>query len=216
MSDMGPPQRIDEANVIMNDLRAFLETIAPGTISETTELERLLAASWHELDCREGGMEGCKLHGRMEDVSWTPPVLTFTIERHGGTVNGSSRAELQAWWVDVETVKANFASAGHRQLYPMSPRLDVRPLAEETTRLILAGQQDARLNWNADGSVRVLPGNIIPAEGAVKQTLAARRKRFRTTLKELLGRAGWSECKLNTYRREPLDQHSRQQSAAPA
>jgi hypothetical protein len=37
-------------------------------------------------------MTGQKLLGRMEEVVWEPPILSFTVERHGGTVQGSSRA----------------------------------------------------------------------------------------------------------------------------
>jgi hypothetical protein len=191
---------------MISDLRALLESIPPGPISDTTELASLLADCWDEFDCRKGGMTGDKLSGRMEDVSWSPPLLHFTIERHGGTVNGSSRAKLQDWWVDVERETANFASDRHRQLYPMAPRLDVRPLAEETARLIVAHRPDARLKWNTDGSVRVLPGKIIPSKGTAKQTLLERRKRFRKALQELLAQERWSESKLNTYRPSTLVQ----------
>src|ERR1700677_2636027 len=65
-----------------------------GPVSETTDLERLLSACWDELGGANGGMEGHKLLGRMGEVEWTRPILSFTTERHGGTVMGSSRAEL--------------------------------------------------------------------------------------------------------------------------
>jgi hypothetical protein len=64
-----------------------------------TDLDRLLAASWDEFTGDAGGMEGDKLLGRIEDVTWQPPKFTFTIERHGGTLMGSTRAELQDWEV---------------------------------------------------------------------------------------------------------------------
>lgn len=67
--------------------------LAPGPISDTTELERLLAAYWDELNGDDGGMEGYKLLGRMEAVVWKP-ILSFRIERHGGTVIGSSHRIL--------------------------------------------------------------------------------------------------------------------------
>jgi hypothetical protein len=53
---------------------------------------------------------------RAEDVAWTPPFLTFTLERHGGTVNGSSRAELHHWEVNIETGVATIVKVGRRQL----------------------------------------------------------------------------------------------------
>jgi hypothetical protein len=83
----------------LDRLRAHLATIVPGKITDTTDLEPLLAACWGEFSGDYGGMEGYKLLGRIEDVTWGPPTLTFTIERHGGTVMGSSRAELQHWEV---------------------------------------------------------------------------------------------------------------------
>ena len=49
--------------------------------------------------------------GRMEKVEWQPPYLTFSIERHGATVKGSTRAELQNWQVDTS----------HRSLNPNEP-----------------------------------------------------------------------------------------------
>src|SRR4051812_8749544 len=85
----------------VNSLRAHLATVQRA-ITDTTALECLLAACWPELGGDHGGMEGCKLLGRMEDVVWNPPQLTFSVERHGGTVQGSTRAELQRWTVDVE------------------------------------------------------------------------------------------------------------------
>lgn len=53
-------------------------------------------------------MEPYKLIGRMESVTWTPPILTFRIERHSGTVNGSVYAEMQCWDVDCEQMSANY------------------------------------------------------------------------------------------------------------
>jgi hypothetical protein len=43
----------------------------------------LLANCWHELEgAGQTAMQARKLD-RAEDVSWNPPVLSFTIERHG-------------------------------------------------------------------------------------------------------------------------------------
>ena len=44
-------------------LRAHLATILPGKITDTSDLERLLAASWDEFSGDYGGMEGYKLLG---------------------------------------------------------------------------------------------------------------------------------------------------------
>jgi hypothetical protein len=72
----------------------FFDDLPPGPVTDTSELEAILASCWHEFDgANLNGMAGYKLRGRMEDVEWRPPILTFTDGRHGGTVPGSSRAE---------------------------------------------------------------------------------------------------------------------------
>jgi hypothetical protein len=91
---------------------AHLAIVVPGEVADTTELERLLAASWHKFSGDDGGMSGQKLLGRMENVAWAPPKLTFTIERHGGTVRGSTRAELQHWEVNADQQTAAIEKRG--------------------------------------------------------------------------------------------------------
>ncbi len=177
----------------------YLKTVSPGRITDTRELEPLLAACWDDLGGDEGGMAGEKLHGRMESVVWDPPKLSFVIERHGGTVMGSSRAELQHWTVDVEAQTATVGKVGHRQLAPMQPRLDVKRLTGEVAALIVGHQQHGRLKWYEDGRVRVLVGKILPKGSAVKRTLEGRRKRFREALAERLGKLGWREARPNHY-----------------
>lgn len=57
---------------------------------ETQEVERLLAACWHEIYTSEdGGLTPTKLLNRAEQLRWDLPILTFDIERHGPTVLGS-------------------------------------------------------------------------------------------------------------------------------
>lgn len=172
-------------------LLTLLATVPPGPITDTAELERRLADCWHELAGDHGGMEGRKLLGRMEDVAWNPPLLTFTIERHGATVLGSTRATLQEWTVDLEKWTAYCVEARSRQVRPIQPRLDVRPLAEEIASLIVSRKEDDRLRWYEDGRVRVLIGKVLPEGSAVKQTLAGRRSRFWTALAERLEGEGW-------------------------
>ena len=81
-------------------LRAYLGQMPPAKVTDTDKLALLLCSSWAELDAgSDGGMTGDKLLGRMEDVHWEPPVLSFRIERHGGTVLGSvyARALRDRW-----------------------------------------------------------------------------------------------------------------------
>ena len=61
-----------------------------------------LAGCWREFT----GSASERMHagklGRMEAVRWDPPVLSFTIERHGAMSGGSTRAELQQWRIDLD------------------------------------------------------------------------------------------------------------------
>src|SRR5262245_10155191 len=184
----------------MKQLLAYLGSIQAGSIAVTARLETLLAACWEEFaGSRAEGMTGDKLYDRMENVHWEPPILTFVIERHGGTVHGSSRAEIQGWTLNVDTRTASSYNAGHRQVQPMEARLDIRPLAEEVVQLVIGHQEDERLRWNTDGSVRIQIGKILPTGSAVKQTLNGRRRRFRQRVDELLSNAGWQKVRPNVY-----------------
>ena len=184
----------------MQELIDYLVSIQAGPITETAELEALLAASWEEFDGGNvEGMAGYKLHGRMEDVVWDPPILRFTIERHGATVLGSTRAERHRWVLNVGKRTANCQNVGHRQVRSMQAKLDVHPIAKEIVQLIIAHKEDERLKWNQDGSVRVRIGEILPEGSAVNQTLTSRRRRFRDTVEELLNEAGWQRVRPNVY-----------------
>jgi hypothetical protein len=148
---------------------------------------------------RAEGMDGAKLYGRIEDPAWQPPVLSFKIERHGGTVNGSTRADVHLWSVDLDAMAAKCEALGQRQLKPMQARLDVRPIAEELAGMIRSRQEDERLRWARDGSVRVLQSKVLPRGSAVAQTLQGRRRRLDSALGDLLRGAGWSRIRSNTY-----------------
>lgn len=197
----GQEGRARKVQTMTDHLHDYLNAISPGPITETGTLDRLLADAWGEFSGDDGGMEGRKLRGRMEEVQWQPPLLTFAIERHGGTVLGSTRATLQEWAVNVDKKTVACVEARHRQLRPRQPRLDVAAIAEEIVSQIVNRQEDHRLKWYEDGRVRVLVGKVLPEESVVKQTLATRRKRFRSALKERLAHHGWQECGVNTYER---------------
>jgi hypothetical protein len=82
-----PPQREEQMSLVQ--LREALNQHAPEAIDKL-EIEVLLASCWHQLSVSDdGGMEGHKLRRRTEKLAWNQPYLTFRIERHGATVNGS-------------------------------------------------------------------------------------------------------------------------------
>jgi hypothetical protein len=174
-------------------LLAYLKKTPEGEIADTAELEELLAECWDEFVGDYGGMEPYKLFGRMEDVSWSYPILEFVIERHGGTAMGSSRAELQYWTLDVEHKTRSMYIEGYRQVEPRAAPVDVKPIADELVRLITAGSKDPRLQWSAAGHVRILTGKILPTESAVKQTLEGRRRRLNNAIAERLLPLGWQQ-----------------------
>lgn len=174
-------------------LRQFLAKLSPGPVPSEVEPElvQLLEDCWDMFNgSTEGKMEAYKLQ-RMEDPRWHPPSLSFTVERHGGTALGSSRAELQRWVVDLDGRVAEYQTDGYRQLYPRAASVDVKPIADELVALILSGSQDERLRWSAGGNVRVLSGRIFPAISAVKRTLEGRKSRLTYAMQERLAPHGW-------------------------
>lgn len=116
-------------------LRDALSAIPHGLVKvETDNIIRLLADCWPDLQGTDRtAMQGFKLK-RAEQLSWNPPFLSFTIERHGGTVLGSTRAELHNWSVNLDFEKADHTKAGRRQLIPAAPKLDVKPYCRTRLR----------------------------------------------------------------------------------
>lgn len=183
----------------IEDILAGLDT---GKIPAhlTDEVEAWLFQRWDSL---AGGadtkMAAHKLLRGIEDLSWEPPVLTFRIERHGGTVGGSTRAEMQGWAIDTHASTATAFSAGHRQLYQAAARLDVKPLAAEIARMITEGSQDPRLSWKNANHAVLRISEIIPETN--KQTTTGRRRRFRAVLDLLLREAGWEMTTITSVKR---------------
>ena len=70
----------------------------------------------------------------------------FSIERHGQTVLGSSRATVQTWCCDVQKLTASVVGEKRRQLYPMDTRLDVVPIAESLAKAIIGGKPVKAIN----------------------------------------------------------------------
>jgi len=185
----------------VDDLERAFASLHPGEVSEPTGWDRLLAEDWVELrGSDDGGMEGYKLLGRMERVRWQPPVLSFVVERHGGTVMGSTRAELQHWEIDVAERTARLVKVGHRQLNSMASRTDIEGLAEEITVRILSGEDDDRIKRFEDRSVKVLVTKIFPTGSGFQRTVSGRRKRLLQYVAETLSKAGWKETTTNVFK----------------
>jgi hypothetical protein len=175
----------------MSELHEHLAHLPPGPVAANNGLDRMLADCWNRFGGDDGGMAGYKLIGRMEQANWQPPVLSFVIERHGGTVCGSTRAELQHWSLDFDRMTATITKTGHRQFEPMAPQTSIKATAKEIAELILNGQQDARLQWREDGSVRMLVGVIYPHGSGFKRTGEGRRRSLRKQLETIRRDHGW-------------------------
>jgi hypothetical protein len=168
------------------ELRRYLKSLAPGKVERKPYLVELLAACWGQIP--GSGLEGMtkdKL-ARIESVEWAPPKLFFIIERHGGTVMGSTRGALHCWTIDVDTWTADCdAHYSYRQIHERDAPLRIRPLVDEIAQSILDGKDDKRLKWS-DGraQVRVLVREFI--SGRFEQTRRGRRKKFRLGLNAAL------------------------------
>jgi hypothetical protein len=188
-----------------NKLRYVLATVNPDDVSKVLGLDRLLAECWGEFDgSHDGGMEASKLLGRMEKIHWKPPILHFVVERHGGTVCGSTRAELQHWEVNLNDMTAQLTETGQRQLEPMTPRLSIKALAEEIAQAILNDADDGRFDRDEhDGSVVVNASMLFPTGSGYKRTVEGRRMRLCKYIEVILSDHGWRKVRWNKFRKEP-------------
>ncbi|HOD52829.1 MAG TPA: hypothetical protein PKJ78_22580, partial [Candidatus Hydrogenedentes bacterium] len=115
---------------------------------------------------------------------------------------GSTRAEIQRWEVNLETLETSCDTVGRRQLVPMDKRLNTTKLAAEIAALIVSNTEDERLKWLGTDKVRVNISEVIPETYA--ETTIARRKRFRQQLTAELAKQGWEpvlHTTPNTYQK---------------
>lgn len=181
-------------------LKKQLSELPPGEVTEVGRVAMRLAGCWHEFT----GSGSERMHagklGRMEAVHWDPPVLSFTIERHGAMSVGSTRAELQQWRIDLDRKTARCErSRSYRQALPRAEGVRIEPIARELAESIIAGRADQRLKWQGDVTVQVLMAKICPYDLGYMQTVTGRRKRLRAALETLLGENGWREIRRDVY-----------------
>src|SRR5579862_4489195 len=103
-------------------------------------------------------MAGHKIAGRAHGFNWNSPILTFEIERHGGTANGSTRAERQMWAIDVEKRIARPTIVGHCQITPRASSLKTEPVVNHFVDLIcrrLTPPPGWNVTWISNDEVRV-------------------------------------------------------------
>lgn len=178
---------------MMKSLQDLLSTIPPGHMSDGDCLQVLaeLSQCWESIPGSDVKSTTADKLRRAEEVCWTPPILSFSLERHGGTVLGSSRASLHYWEVDTEQPEARIVKTSARQLSPKAQVMDIEKMANEIATLILNGVDDRRVTWLEDRQrVQVNIGEVIPESNP--QTTQGRRKRFRVVLASLMSEANWT------------------------
>ena len=126
----------------------------------------------------------------MEGVEWNPPNLSFQIERHGGTVNGSSRAEMQHWEIDVVKETRSLVRTGYRQLKAMAESWNARPIAKDLASHIRSGLDHEGLRWRKSGKVTI-NREIIPF--CARETGHSRAKRLNAAISDFLCDREWRD-----------------------
>jgi hypothetical protein len=186
----------------LSELKRLLRNVLPGPI-ENAQVKRLLIKCWELLDgSDQEGTSPEKLCGRIENLRWEPPHILFQIERHGGTVMGSSRAEIHDWAVNVDTGEARCATGRYRQIVSRDRALNVGPLVNRVVDEMRSGKSCPDLKWLAPDTVRINIGHVIPA--TFQKTTEGRRRRFKQKLEPRLAQLGWHKLAgtaPNTYQR---------------
>ena len=106
-------------------LKTYVRPLPRGRVQAVKEVESLLAACWHLLEGSDespssrSAMRGYKLRGRIEELSWGAPHLTFKIERRGAVVKGNKISEMYFWQINVEEGTARGGFLRNRNLEPV-------------------------------------------------------------------------------------------------
>jgi hypothetical protein len=190
---------------MISEMLQYLQNLPSGPIPAEKRgmVLKLIADSWEEFtgsaDTKMGSWKVVRDKGPV-DLTWSPPVLSFTIERHGSLVRGSSRAEKQCWQLDLEKRTAHEAKVGFRQIHrPASPfsTEQMAVIANQVCRTVQEGPNSSseyKINgiviWKGSDEVDVKHGVLIPA-AAYQQTTSGRRKRFRAVLEQKMKAIGW-------------------------
>jgi len=175
-------------------LHVFLRnvTVINSTMSKSDEdvAIKLLTGCWSLLRGSGDQKTFSNKIPRIENLQWNDPVLAFKLERHGRTINNSSRHDLHFWEVNLNHSSAKIVRHGHRQDKKMSPRFDAKACAQKIATLIINKTTDKKLNWNTNKDYVVLNiSEIVP--GSVPQTNQERRKRFKKELKSIMLDTEW-------------------------
>jgi hypothetical protein len=156
-------------------LKAFLADLPTGPVQENRRVIEMLSPFWVSLvGSSEASMATYKLN-RAENLHWEPPLLKFTIERHGAASLGSSRAELQEWTINLDEQTASYTLLGYRQLRPNAPRLKVEPIVASIIEAIRSGKSldNGAIIRDCDDQIRIRQGILTQTMGQKPRLLAA-------------------------------------------
>ena len=91
-------------------LRQHLQGVAKGAVAQPAEIIQLLQACWNQFEGSAEEITTGKKLWRAKALAWDPPILSFTIARHGAGPAASpletSPETLHEWEVDVDTQTA--------------------------------------------------------------------------------------------------------------
>jgi hypothetical protein len=136
-----------------------------------------------------------KLAGRVLNVHWSPPVLSFDVDRGA---DGATR-ELQPWQVDAQDGTAWIPAELRRELPPKTGAAD---LALSLVRDIVAGRGSLAVMRRPDGAVSIRPGDVPGLDVGFVETLPGRHGRFRAVLESAMLEAGFTKTGRYRFRRE--------------
>ena len=174
----------------INELIEKLNTLKHGLVpgSNKTEVLNLLSGCWQYLDGSDDQNTTAEKLYRAEKLAWDGTILSFILERHAGTVNGSSRAALHHWNVDLAKNYAKISETSPRQIYPMDSQMDIKKKANEVAEQILSREQLENIEWRTANHVVLNISRIIPETNM--KTTTDRRKRFRAELEKIMSNQG--------------------------
>lgn len=180
----------------LEQLQDYLAGVPAGPVPDAASLAGRLAQCWDQIDGSGAvGVTAADLAGRLQNVFWRPPILSFRVQQNGTTSSGPPLR----WELDVSSRMVMQSRPPVRPFTPTRPKFNTFEIAEQIARLITDHRDDPRLRWYSDGGVRVAVGIIFPEGTGFKQTVSNRRRKFRFALDERLTAAGWRRVKDYVY-----------------